>query len=419
MRFQNRNFGYAAIATRKRMNRRLLLTLLAVTVIAACAPAPVQPQPQPTVKLTPGYGSDSGNQAVGVIPEATIHDEHRNKNLSISVNYPIYGGPFPIIIFSHGYGGSKNGYEPLAAYWTSFGYVVIRPSHADANVLREVYVNGRMDAAEARSQGGGTRGGRGGRRETPPPAVAGARAVARSIEDIWEKEREPQWRDRAADISLVIDSLGDLEQRFPELRGKMDHVKIGVGGHSYGAFTTMLVAGVKPLADPPFSAGDPRVTAAVAMSPQGVSASRGLIPESWKGVTIPMLYMTGSNDNGPAEGEDPAWRRTAYVHSPAGDKYFVEIEGADHMSFTGRLGGFALAPRLADQPRDPMGPGGRGLASTSAARPNVSYTGGRNTFRYVRDVSVAFWDTYLKGDTKAKDYLQNKVGSDVVKVERK
>src|ERR1700686_4539173 len=168
------------------MNRRLLLTLLAVTVIAACAPAPVQPQP--TVKLTPGYGSDSGNQAVGVIPEATIHDEHRNKNLSISVNYPIYGGPFPIIIFSHGYGGSKNGYEPLASYWTSFGYVVIRPSHADANALRDVFENARMDAAEARSQGG--RGGRGGRGDTPRPGVAAAAAVSRSIEDMWDKERE-------------------------------------------------------------------------------------------------------------------------------------------------------------------------------------------------------------------------------------
>ena len=405
------------------MQRRLLFTLVTTFLISNCAPAPVQPQstvppPQTTVRLTPGYGTDSAMLAVGVIPVATVHDARRNKDLSISVDYPIYGGPYPVVIFSHGYGGSRSGYEPLADYWTSFGYVVIRPSHADANVLRDVFENARMGAVEPRPQG--DRGARGGRGTTPRPAVAAAVAAARSIEDMWEKEREAQWRDRAADVSLVIDSLGDLEQRFPELRGKMNHARIGVGGHSYGAFTTMLVAGTKTFSEPPLIVGDPRVTAAVAMSPQGVSANRGLTPESWKGVTIPMLYMTGSNDNGPVKGEDPAWRRTAYVNSPPGDKYFVEIEGASHLSFTGRLGTFEQTPRLGDQPRDPMGTGGRGnLADTSAARPrNATFGGGRNTLRFIRDVSLAFWDTYLKGATKGKDYLE-KAGSDVVRVERK
>jgi predicted dienelactone hydrolase len=398
------------------MNRRLLLTLIAVFVLSSCAPAAVQPQP--TVKLTPGYGSDSSMQAVGVIPAATIHDARRNKDLSISVDYPIYGGPYPIVIFSHGYGGSKNGYEPLASYWTSFGYVVIRPSHADANALRDVFENARMDAAEARSQGG--RGGRAGRGDTPRPGVAAAAAVSRSIEDMWDKERETQWRDRAADISLVIDSLGDLEQRFPELRGKMDHARIGAGGHSYGAFTTMLVGGAKTFSEPPLSVGDSRVAAAVVMSPQGLSATRGLTADSWKGVTIPTLYMTGSKDNGPIAGEDPAWRHTAFQYTPPGNKYFVEIEGATHMSFTGRLGMFEQAPRAIDQPRDSMGPNGRGnLADTGEARRgNVSYGGGRNTLRYIRDLSLAFWDSYLKDNAKAKEYLE-KAGSDVVKLEKK
>jgi predicted dienelactone hydrolase len=403
------------------MNRRLLLTLVTTFLISNCAPTAVQPQstvqPQTTVKLTPGYGSDASMKAVGVIPDATLHDARRNKDLPISIDYPIYGGPYPVIIFSHGYGGSRSGYEPLASYWTSFGYVVIRPSHADANALRDVFENARVDDAEARARG--ERGGRGGRGDTPRPAVAAAAAAARSIEDMWEKQREPQWRDRAADISLVIDSLGDLEQRFPELRGKMDHAKIGVGGHSYGAFTTMLVGGTKTFSEPPLAVGDPRVKAAVAMSPQGVAANRGLTPESWSGVTIPMLYMTGSNDNGAAKGEDPAWRRTAFVHSPPGDKYFVEIEGASHLSFTGRLGTFEQGPRLSDQPNTIGGTGRSNIADTSAARRgNLGYGGGRNTLRIIRDLSLAFWDAYLKGDTKAKDYLE-KAGSDAVKVERK
>lgn len=400
------------------MKRRTALA--AIFLIAACASP--KTTPESTVKLSPGYGVE-GTQPVGVIPDTSLHDGRRNKDLPISVNYPIYGGPYPVIIFSHGYGGSRAAYEPLAEYWTTFGYVVIRPSHADAGKLRELFDSARFDTT---SGGQGGRGGqrdrngrRGGERSTGESTTA-ATAAARSIEDIWEKEREAQWRDRAADISLVIDSLGDLETRFPELRGKIDHKKIGVAGHSYGAFTAMLVAGARTFSTPPLAMGDPRVTAAIAMSPQGVSATRGLTAESWRYVKIPMLYMTGSQDMGVGTEEDPAWRKTAFTNSPAGDKYFVEIQGANHLSFTGRLGTFERGTTPLTEPRDTMGTGRSNLADTSAVRrPEVGFGAGRNTFRIIRDVSTSFWDAYLKGDNKGKEFLQTKVASDVVKVERK
>lgn len=377
--------------------------------LAACASSPQKPA-ESAVKVSPGYGVE-GTLAVGVIPDASLHDAKRNKDLPISVDYPIYGGPYPVIIFSHGYGGSRAAYEPLASYWTTFGYVVIRPSHADAGKLRELFENARLESAPARRD----RRDRNNTGATPPAQPE----PGRSIEDIWEKEREPQWRDREADISLVIDSLADLESRFPELRGKIDRTKIGVGGHSYGAFTTMLVAGAKTFTNPPITAADPRVKAAIAMSPQGVSPLRGLTAESWRDVKIPMLYMTGSQDFGLGKEEDPAWRKTAFTNSPPGDKYFVEIEGANHLSFTGRLGTFERGATFGQQ-RDTMGTGRTNVADTSPARrPEIGFGGGRGTLRVIRDVSTAFWDAYLKGDAKGKEFLRDKVASDVVKVETK
>jgi predicted dienelactone hydrolase len=401
------------------MNRRALLALATATLIVSCSSTPNQATAA-TVTVTPSYGPEVGTQAVGVIPEASLHDGKRNKDLPLAIDYPIYGGPYPVIIFSHGYGGSNRAYEPLASYWTSNGYVVIRPDHHDANALRDAFESSRMPSTLPQQ-------GRGGRRPDPKSASKDAAkapepaTLRQSIEAIWEKEREPQWRDRAADISLVIDSLDELEQRFPELKGKMDHAKIGVGGHSYGAFTTMLVSGTRTFSTPPLAVRDPRVKAGVAMSPQGVSENRGLTADSWRDVTIPMLYMTGSQDYGPEKSEDPAWRKTAYDHSPAGDKYFAEIEGANHFSFTGRLGFFEpyQARATSTQQIDPRtGRATMNDTMTPTPRSGPSVTG-RGTLRTIRDISLAFWDAALKGDAKGKEFLQTKVASDVVKAEHK
>ena len=48
-------------------------------------------------------------------------------------------------------------------------------------------------------------------------------------------------------VYAIGESRIEVAHRVIGQRGKMDHAKIGVGGHSYGAFTTMLVAGVPRL----------------------------------------------------------------------------------------------------------------------------------------------------------------------------
>src|SRR6266513_1409785 len=115
--------------------KRLVPLLLILGACSSNQNAPTTTAPAPT---TIGkYNSDAGPSPVGVIPVATLNDPQRNKNLELSIEYPTRGGPFPIIVFSHGYGSSDRGYEPLISYWTSNGYVCIRPSHADAGQLRD------------------------------------------------------------------------------------------------------------------------------------------------------------------------------------------------------------------------------------------------------------------------------------------
>jgi predicted dienelactone hydrolase len=348
--------------------------------------------PMPTLKAG-NYSADVGPSPVGVIPTALLRDQERNKDVDISIEYPTRGGPFPILVFSHGYGSSNSGYEGLVSYWTSYGYVCIRPAHADAGAIRDSLRDTMMEPPARRGQ-------------TQPGAAAPQRPQRPSIEAIWDREREAQWRDRVRDVRLVLDSLDELERRFPELQGKMDHARIGVAGHSYGAFTTMLIDGTRTFGNPPLALADPRVRAAVVMSPQGTAANRGLTPQSWAEVRIPVLYMTGTQDRGATEEETPLWRKQAYDYSPPGDKYFVMIQGARHLSFTGSFSPIQdnrdvpITTTTTDQYGRPV------IVEVPQQRVQATFFSERHIFQIVKVTSLAFWDAYLKNDAAAREMIQ-------------
>src|SRR5207245_4762110 len=152
-------------------------------------------------------------------------------------------------------------YEPLISYWTSNGYVCIRPAHADAGQLREPSREITATPPPSREQG----------RRRPEQGIIIPLQQNNPAEQIWDREREPQWQSRVADVELVINSLDTLERQFPELAGKMDHGKIGVGGHGYGAFTALLIGGMRTFGNPPLELADPRIRAVLAISPPGVA----------------------------------------------------------------------------------------------------------------------------------------------------
>ena len=56
-----------------------------------------------------------------------------------SVNDPATNAaPCPVIIFSHGLGGSRDGYEYLGRHWASHGYVSVHSTHigSDTSALK-------------------------------------------------------------------------------------------------------------------------------------------------------------------------------------------------------------------------------------------------------------------------------------------
>ncbi len=251
------------------------------------------------------YKLIDGPYEVGEVGTLVLRDAQRKKELRVRLEFPLGQGPFPVIIFSHGAGGSKDCCTELTRHWASYGYVTLQPTHMDSISLRR-------PQGEKAGPNGGLRGG-----------------VARALDD------PAVWASRARDVSFLLDLLDEVERRVPALQDKLDATRIGVGGHSLGAYTAQLIGGAT--VDLPEGKGksfaDARVRAILVLSGQG-RGQQGLTAQSWQNLTRPMMTMTGSLDRG-ASGQGPEWKKDPFDLSPPGDKYHVYLAGASHMSFTG------------------------------------------------------------------------------------
>ncbi len=358
------------------MRRSILITLLAFAFVS-CATAPNQLDDDQAPRSR--YAGAAGESPVGVIPEGIVRDAERGKDVAISVEYPTRPGSYPLIIFSHGFGARPNAYVGLSSHWASQGYVVIKPAHSDS---------GRLQLSNA--------------------------------ERAWRDQTPADWRNRVRDITAILDGLDRLEESYPELKGKIDRAKIGVGGHSYGAFTTMLLGGARTYPGAT-SYADPRIKAIVAMSPQGPSETFGLTSESWTDVRVPALFMTGTMDRGLSDAETPEWRRQAFELAPAADKWLVVFEGAGHASFTGRIDSSVEGGRMREDPNigPERYPPGTVVPQTRPARESAPGMRIRGTFSNIKAISLAFWDTYLRNDPEGRTALEGAAGRGGVELVKK
>ncbi len=295
---------------------------------------------------------------VGVVDNITLKDDWRDRELPLKIYYPQEEGSFPVIIFSHGAGGSKESFSYLSRFWSSCGYVCLHPTHlgSDLSVLQEI----------------------------------GLQALLETTNDA------KLWLERPQDITFLIDSLGELQRRVPQLKGKINQSLIGVSGHSYGAYTAMLLAGamIEMPGGGRVTFRDDRAKVFLGISPPGTER-QGLNKRSWDRINVPMMMVSGSKDGG-WEGKPPSWRLDAFNSMQSGDKYHVLVEGANHFSFD-------LQMNLTRTIEPTMSRGNRGLKT----RELFELDRRMRIKVYLQTASTAFWDAYLKSESLAKEYLSS------------
>ncbi|MDZ4860974.1 MAG: hypothetical protein SGI88_18520 [Candidatus Hydrogenedentes bacterium] len=309
-----------------------------------------------------------GAAGVEVVDEYLFHDTRRDKQVPLRIYMPNSGGPCPVILYSHGAGDSNATSPLLLRHWASHGYVIIVPTH-----------------------------------------LFGARPlIERSILRLREELLRPReigpaaWRERTDDLVAILDNLALIEYAVPTLAGRLDHEAVAVAGHSFGAYTVMLLGGATltdPVSGEHFRFDDPRPRAVLMISGPGQD-HMGLTADSWTTFTKPLMVFAGSRDPGYIFGAGPMWRAEPYVLGPPGDKYLVYIRGAHHLSYIGPLIDIPL--------RDPARRGAFAQGVRHVARrvarvlPAIDQTG---IFDYTRIASTAFWNAYLRHDGGARAYL--------------
>jgi dienelactone hydrolase len=258
--------------------------------------------------------------------------------LPLRVTWPAGDQVSPVIVFSHGMGGSRDTYQPLSQHWASHGYIVIQPSHGDSVSL-----------------------------------------AAQRGERLTLAEMLGHWEQRPKDVSHILDELGQIEERVPAVAGRLDPNQIGMGGHSFGAHTAQLLAGMHTLRGATVvSHVDHRPKAFVMISPQGLT--RYVVPPSFVVMRRPILMVTGTHDDSPFHSGGVTWRMQAFALLPPGaDKYLLFLQEAHH-----GFGGIA-GPQVF--------PG--------SGPPNEQQV------RIIRSTTTAFWDAFLREDAAARMWLSD------------
>ena len=225
------------------------------------------------------------------------------------------GGPYPLVIFSHGFSTNAVWYNTLLEHYASHGFIVLAPEHIEQ----------------------------------------------------FDPESSDAWKasiDRPLDIKRTLDYAEQITAPGGDVAGLIDMQHVAVVGHSSGGYTALAMGGAQydlaafnarcaqlPPDDPhtflcaPFvpkeadmaaragldpmpeglwpSLGDPRVTAIIPMAGDSYLFDKAGLAK----ITVPMMAIGGTADTGtPYEwGSKPS-----YDNATSAKKALVTLEGAEH-----------------------------------------------------------------------------------------
>jgi dienelactone hydrolase len=225
----------------------------------------------------------------------------------------------PLVVFSHGIGGSREGYSYIGKYLAANGIAALHVQHAGSD--RSLWYGN-------------------------PLQMVGR---------LQEAAKEGEAIDRTKDVRFALDHVL-LDTEF---KTRLDAQRIAAAGHSYGANTTMLLAGARVKRDgKALDLTDPRIKAAVIISAPPFYGEGDPV-QILDNIRVPSLHITATGDEIKIPGYYSGAKDRVAVYeatASAQGKLLAVFKEGSHSMFTDRLGtgGEALNPQVKKATRELM-----------------------------------------------------------------
>jgi dienelactone hydrolase len=269
---------------------------------------------------------------------------------------------FPLVAFSHGFGGHRRQTTHFCIHLASHGYAVVAVDHVGNTIAEMMQTMGQMGSASS------------------PDAFA--------LIDSFIANRP-------SDVSFSIDCV--LDGSAGGLGDRIDGDRVGMTGHSFGGWTTLMVSG-----------RDSRIAAALPLAPAGGSMRTDENPFAdsldlaWKR-EVPTLYLVADRDSLlPLDGMHELLGRTP------GDPRMVVLENSDHMHFCDNVEQTHEMLRLLSSMAPPEAPSPIG---PEGVPPMTELCPGEHAYAFIRGLGLAHMDAHVRGSGEAAQLLTGDLGA--------
>lgn len=280
-----------------------LLTSLAVHADVALSPSPTVPATASSMISHSVRVESAGSETFRIV-DMVWTDASRQREIPVRLYWPEGASAtaaVPLVVFSHGLGGTRSGYSYLGTHWASQGFASLHVQHAGSD-----------------------------------GAVWGGGNIFKLFGNVAAAATEANAINRVKDVSFAITSILASQDYGSSIQAN----SIAVAGHSYGANTALLVGGATVERDgKPMSYRDDRVKALVLISAPPFVGEGDLI-NVLGSIMVPTLHVTGTDDviRVPGHYSDLADRIAVFDAVRAPDKVLTVFKGATHSIFTDRTG---------------------------------------------------------------------------------
>ncbi|HEY8094860.1 MAG TPA: hypothetical protein VIE65_02045 [Methylobacter sp.] len=354
---------------------------------------------------------------------------HDGQDVDISMLAPTAPGVYPLIIYLPGLGESADGGRLWRETWAKAGYAVfsVQPVEIREALKELAPMHGRPGDEQSS--------------ESPDDEDDSSDAdKSRSSKAVRNSELHYLGHEYFSQASLkkrinhLLWAYAQLKLRAKAGQGLFkaaDLSRLVIAGYDIGAQTTAAMIGEKFETGLP-QAQDFKPLASIIFSPS-VDMAQGNLAPHYKNISIPLLVVTGSEDDDPYGISSPYVRTAIWEYAPPGDKYLLVLNKGGHRL----LAGSGLSRRREANPDQEFGErtesgndmqrfgmgntfrgGGRRGGGSSGGHTGgmgrSSFGGRQNSeqeFKHIAavfSISTAFLDSICKSDKSAQLWVSGK-----------